>query len=378
MSSWYPSEKNPFNGDFIQRNIQYSGIKIKELVFCLVPHNYKKGATLTSVNEFLTEIRWFYKPFNQAAFLSRINAYRRAYHYIVKTFGLPKLIHVHAMFDICFLANLFYSKHKIPFIVTEHFSGLISSNRSFKSTFYRLFVRFYARHAQQLMAVSNFLKTELKKIGFKQKITVLYNVIPPYFFFNGIIQSVQKSNPLKIIHVSSLDEKSKNISGILKAISSISKNHDFEFTIIGNGDNVKLKSKIQELGLSSKIAIKGPFSHEQVAQELRKNDLFILFSHFETLSCVLCEAVVSGVPAIATKVGGIPDVIFSEQMGILIDPKDTQALAREIINFIQNRDNFDRFKIAQLANDRFSLEKYQANIQAIYSSISTQIDESNN
>ena len=65
---------------------------------------------------------------------------------------------------------------------------------------------------------------------------------------------------------------------------------------------------------------------EGVAAALREADVFVLASLWETLSCALLEAMSTGLPIVATRVGGVPEVVGRRE-GILVAPGSSEALA---------------------------------------------------
>ncbi len=121
-----------------------------------------------------------------------------------------------------------------------------------------------------------------------------------------------------------------------------------------------LKNKIKTLDLENHIEFRGfVYPQEQIYKEI---DLLILPSHMEAFPFVLLEAMASGVPVIASEVGGIPEIVEHGKTGYLIPPKDSEAIADAVKHVLHNKEeiriitdnaqkmileNFDRRKNAE-------------------------------
>ena len=97
-------------------------------------------------------------------------------------------------------------------------------------------------------------------------------------------------------------------------------------TVVGQGPlKSALESKLQQWLSSSDVSFTGALSHDKVAEHLSHSGVLVLPSYSEGVPNVIMEAVASGVPVVATKVGGIPEIVNSEN-GTLIPAKDENAL----------------------------------------------------
>jgi glycosyltransferase involved in cell wall biosynthesis len=104
---------------------------------------------------------------------------------------------------------------------------------------------------------------------------------------------------------------------------------------IGDGPLRKeLELQVNRLGLDSVIKFLG--FRSDVKELLSTLDIFVLPSLFEGLPNVVLEAMACGKPVIATNVSGIPEIIDDHQTGILIPPKDSNAIAQAIYQMLQN------------------------------------------
>jgi glycosyltransferase involved in cell wall biosynthesis len=80
----------------------------------------------------------------------------------------------------------------------------------------------------------------------------------------------------------------------------------------------------------------GMLSLEQVSEKMNAANCFVLFSDYENQPCVILESLASGIPVIATKVGGIPELL-NEKRGVLIEKNDSYALLEAMKNVLQKK-----------------------------------------
>lgn len=104
----------------------------------------------------------------------------------------------------------------------------------------------------------------------------------------------------------------------------------FVFVIIGDGaKRHRLERLIESLGLTKRVHLAGKLAN--AAQYLPAFDAFALSSVKEGFPWVILEAIAAKVPVVTTRVGGIPEIIENEKSGIVVEPRDPEALAQAII-----------------------------------------------
>jgi glycosyltransferase involved in cell wall biosynthesis len=133
-----------------------------------------------------------------------------------------------------------------------------------------------------------------------------------------------------------MNNEHKNIEGILRVVSKIEKEiDDFQFKIIGeNSDKYFSYAKKININLEKTLFIK-QIPHKEVAKNLQESNLFLLFSNYENLPCVILEAFSCGVPIISTNVGGINEY-FPKDFGFLINIKDENAMLENVLKVYKN------------------------------------------
>ena len=108
----------------------------------------------------------------------------------------------------------------------------------------------------------------------------------------------------------------------------------FELTLVGDGaDRGRLEDLARELAIDRHIVFAGYRNQEQVGEYLRRSDIFILPSFAEGVPVSLMEAMATGIPVVATNVGGVAELVESERTGLVVPPADSAGLANAIARY---------------------------------------------
>jgi colanic acid/amylovoran biosynthesis glycosyltransferase len=144
---------------------------------------------------------------------------------------------------------------------------------------------------------------------------------------------------LRIICVGRLSPEKGQI-GLLEAFADVpAQGIDAELVLVGDGpERSSIERKIHELGLSPCITLKGRLDEKSTLLEIASSDLLVLPSFMEGLPIVLIEAMALGVPVIATRVAGIPELIMDEKEGLLFRPADWGDLTQKITRLLRDED----------------------------------------
>jgi glycosyltransferase involved in cell wall biosynthesis len=155
---------------------------------------------------------------------------------------------------------------------------------------------------------------------------------------------------------------------LLQAAARILREHqDVEFHLIGDGPlRGPLERQIQALGLGSRVLLMG--YRDDVPALLETSDLFVLPTRSEASPNAVLEAMGAGLPVVATRVGGIPELIDSGLTGILVEPGDADALAGAILALIARPDAAAALGRAARAHVRrsYSFDTMVSSFEALY------------
>lgn len=142
---------------------------------------------------------------------------------------------------------------------------------------------------------------------------------------------------------------------------------DVRLLILGGGSYKKnLEAEARDKGIRDKVMFGG--EREDTSVFLNMADVFVMASLWEGLPNSLLEAMQAGLPVVATKVGGIPEVVTDNENGLLVDPKDGKGLADAIERII--KDDVLRSRVAQNAKsyvkEKFDIRKTAAETERLY------------
>jgi glycosyltransferase involved in cell wall biosynthesis len=160
----------------------------------------------------------------------------------------------------------------------------------------------------------------------------------------------------------------KDLTTLLGAVAAlVEKIPDFRLDIIGDGPSrAELSSLALSLGLEEYVAFLGDRS--DVAELLGRAKMFILSSKTEGLSLSLLEAMARGLPVVATRVGGTPEVVHDGTSGLLVAPGDAPALAAAILRVWTDSDlatSLTHSARAKVERD-FDIDRMIARYEALY------------
>ena len=134
--------------------------------------------------------------------------------------------------------------------------------------------------------------------------------------------------------------------------------------MVGDGElRSRLEERASTLGLDGAVRFHGELPKEEVARMMAAADLFVLPSLHETFGCVLIEAMASGVPSVATRVGGVPEVLPPEA-GPLVPAGDAAALAEAIDATLQRE--FDPARLRAMAEHDYGYEAFAERWSGVY------------
>ncbi len=107
------------------------------------------------------------------------------------------------------------------------------------------------------------------------------------------------------------------------------------FVIVGTGElEAPLKARAAGLGLGDRMVFAG--FRDDIPAVLEGLDVFVMSSHLEGLGTSVMDALLAGRPVVATRAGGIPDIIEDGVHGVLVPPRDPEALAGGIVRVLEN------------------------------------------
>ncbi|MBN3038759.1 MAG: glycosyltransferase family 4 protein [Candidatus Omnitrophica bacterium] len=266
---------------------------------------------------------------------------------------------------------------RVPIIIhTVHSCVFLYSNLSaFQRKLFYCVEKFAAPFADKYIAISRPLQDEFIKahIAPAEKFVTIYSGIDLAQFKKGLDVSAKKrdfgiAQDEFVVGTVTRLAPGKGVEVFLRAAArAIADVPNVRFLIVGEGPlKDRLIQLAQELNISQKCIFTG--LRQDVERITTIFDVSVLASFYEGMGRVVLESQAEGKPVVASKVGGIPDIVNDGQTGILVSPGDDKAFAAAIIKLL--KDATLRGQMARAAAEwvgyRFSREKMVADIVELY------------
>ena len=297
----------------------------------------------------------------------------RSVENIIKKYKLQfDLIHAHFTWSAGYVGARLKERYNIPLIVTSH--GYDIYDLPFRNSKWTSNIEYVLNSADHNITVSQSNLKFIKKLNVNKPASVIYNGFDPKFFRpigrNGCRQNLNLPLNKRIILTVGHLLNVKGHKYLIKAMEEVvTKRNDVIFYVVGSGSLKKnLEKQIRESGLKDFISLVGLRPHKEIPLWINASDLFVLPSLFEGNPTVMFECLGCGTPFIGTRVGGIPEIIDSEDYGFLAEPSDPASLSDNIFKALNKK--WDKIKILDYSSN-FTWDKITKQILGIYSKILT-------
>ncbi len=144
---------------------------------------------------------------------------------------------------------------------------------------------------------------------------------------------------LRVLTVGRL-HPSKGHDDLLRAVARlITERRKVTLRVLGDGpQRHDLESLAKELGIAEEVKFEGSVSEERIIDEMRRTDVFVLASHSEPLGVAYMEAMSMEVATVGTAAGGVGEIITDGVDGLLVEPRNVEALAGAMARLQDNPD----------------------------------------
>jgi glycosyltransferase involved in cell wall biosynthesis len=237
------------------------------------------------------------------------------------------VLHVHAFgYPPTWFGRLVGALRDLPRVVTPHVDEGTGSGIS--RQYARTMARATLRGASRVVALTQREATYLEGLGVPGE---LLRVIP-----NGIdleefrdLPPPEPHTSLRILSVGRIYPRQKGLDTLVEAFGRMTGRGPAELRLVGEdwGGQAVLQANARRLGVADRVHFTGPVARARLLQEYASCDLFVLPSRFEPFGIVLLEAMASGKPIVASRTGGIPEVVEDGRSAMLVPPGDPEALA---------------------------------------------------
>ena len=243
--------------------------------------------------------------------------------------------------------------------------------------FKRLIAKAVLDNADAAIALTADMKKEMRKYT-KKEIYVIPNGVDlsPFRKLNehGISRAGTLPGRGKIILFVGGLRKIKGVEYLLQAMAIIKQRFaPCTLVLVGDGsERHRLEAQTKELGIEQSVEFVGRAPPERVPDYMRISDVLVLSSTSEGFPNVLLEAMAAGLPIVATRVGGVPDLIKDHVHGFLAEPQSPSDIAQKVITLLE--DDELRAKIAsenQREAEKYDWDAVVAQLERAYSAALT-------
>jgi len=247
---------------------------------------------------------------------------------------------LHAHYAIPFgaaalLARRIVSERPLKVVTTLHGTDitLVGNNASFRPV-----TEMILRESDAVTAVSRFLVAEtVRQFNTERAIDCVYNFIDPGRHDTmpcSCLPAKRSRDELTVMHVSNF-RPVKRVQDVIAAFAKICQAVNARLVLIGDGPDVTaVRCEAERLGVLDRVFFIGVVDH--IASLLAAADLFLLPSSTESFGLAALEAMASGVPVIASNVGGLPEVVEDGVTGHLVPVGDVERMAARAIEILSN------------------------------------------
>ena len=296
------------------------------------------------------------------------HTYFRAVCRVIKRERLKfDLIHSHGIYPDGYTAVKIGEYFRIPVVIHLHDSYFKKIHKTYSQKIDKIM-----SYCERVIVVSEFQKRNIVELynNYAGKICTIYNGVDINKFdiaYQGLEAFPTKDkNEVKIVFIGNLLDV-KGVDILIHALNILEDNISISCDIYGDGKNKKkCQAMVNALSLANVVKFKGFINNDILPRYLKKYSFLVLPSRYETFGIVLIEAMACGIPVIATKVGAIPEIVASDEVGILVKPNSPEALAEGIKN--ATKKDWDREKIRDYAT-KFSIEKTAIEVGNVYDEI---------
>lgn len=284
----------------------------------------------------------------------------------------PIIIHLHG--TRAGLLGGFGIKKNMPIVYTEHiYDAEYHLKNPVNEFLQKTVLKMLLRRSSSIIAVSGSVGDFLVKSGMaaKGKVQIIPNGIEIVGSGEqGAGRKIKEGNKAPIIGTIGNLNVQKGQKYLVEAMTEIHKRYPLAtLEIIGEGPlREDLESLAEDLKIENRVTLLG--AKKDVFAHLKHWDVFVLPSIAETFGIVILEAMQAGVPVVASKVGGILDIIEHKSEGILVPPRDPAKIAEAIKEILDHPSLAAKLKKAGKARVKdFDWKKVIKEIEELYFTI---------
>ncbi len=260
----------------------------------------------------------------------------------------PELVHAHYATSYGLLGKLCGVR---PYVLSVWGSDVLDEP---KKAAYRWMVRSNLRSADFITATSHMLASATQKLlGDRVEISVI-----PFGVDTNMFVPRSNNHDQFVVGIVKTLEKKYGVEYLIRAFAKVCRSYPgIKLLIVGGGSLLEeLKQLTQFLGISHCTTFTGAVPHSTIPDYLQEMDIFVVSSISESFGVAAIEASAAALPVIASRIGGLPEVVIDGQTGFLVKVRDIDAIAARIELLITNPEL--RYRMGE-AGRQFVKEHYE-------------------
>ncbi len=295
---------------------------------------------------------------------------------VIREAGLD-IIHAHYAIphSLCaYLARELVGRDRVKIITTLHGTDitLVGSDPSFREI-----TTFSIQESDAVTAVSRSLAEETSRIfSIDTRVEVIYNFVDTKLYTpkpgaGGAAGEGRRQAQRErvLLHISNF-RPVKRVQDVIRVFARVQAEVPARLVMVGDGiEHFGAAQLVRELGLKEKVSFLG--NQDDVLPLLREADLFLLPSEKESFGLAALEAMACGLPVVASRVGGVPEVVEEGVSGYLYPVGDVAGMAAGCLALLQEGERYRRFSLAarEGAVERFDSGKIIPEYERLYASV---------
>src|ERR671931_213401 len=230
-------------------------------------------------------------------------------------------------------------RRKLPYVTTLHGTDitLVGADRS-----YLPITRFSIEHSDGVTAISHYLRERtLQVFDIKHPVQVIYNFVNCDLYRRDPEIEKHRADYAHrgerlLVHLSNF-RPVKRVPDVIEIFDRVQKQVPSRLLLIGDGpDRSTAEWVVRRKGIKDRVHFLG--KQDRVHERLAIADLMLLPSELESFGLAALEAMACEVPTVATRVGGLPEVIEDGKTGLLCQVGDIEGMARQAVELLSDED----------------------------------------
>jgi L-malate glycosyltransferase len=365
LPAWFPSRERPVDGIFVRDHVRAAALTDRPFVVVTrIEDGWSEQPRLEeAVEDGIRVVRVSIAP-GSNRFVGAIRHLRalRAVLARERAEGHPvDVIHAHVHWA-GFAAVMLGRVSRVPVVISEHSSEFARRSMTRPGLARAAFAY---RLADRVCPVSAQLERDIRAYGLRARFVVVPNTVDTAVFHPSR-PATHDARAKRLLCVGMLNEV-KGHRHLLDAFARLAPDHpDLRLDLVGDGPlRDELEQQASSLGIASRLTLHGSLTKLAVADLMRRSDVLVLPSLSENMPLALVEALATGLPCVATDVGGVSEIVDGSS-GVLVPSADAPALAEAISDVLSRLDDFDPERLARAAERRYGLEVVGTRWAALY------------